>query len=81
MLNKDFFRTQLDRLVIEYADKGFLMTKERAAQWYNFMSHFNETKFQSLIDDCLRYTTYSPTMADILKNNEREYKNPYRKVD
>ena len=81
MLDKTVFSEQIQRLVIEYGDKGFSMSKERASQWYEFFKIFSEGKLRDMITDCLVNVSHSPTMADILKFRSNPTRNPYRKVD
>jgi hypothetical protein len=80
-MDKIFFKKQLDRLEVEYKDKGFTMTRERASQWFEFMKDIPEKTFERLINDCLANVSFCPNMADILKFKEKEFKNPYRMVD
>ncbi len=71
MLNKDFFKKQLERLVTEFECKGFTMTKEKANQWYLFMSDFSEEQMEYAVSQCLKTCSYSPSMADIYKNKKK----------
>ncbi|ERI92132.1 hypothetical protein HMPREF1982_02673 [Clostridiales bacterium oral taxon 876 str. F0540] len=78
MLSKNVFIDGIERLVLEYKDKGFDMTKEKAEQWYSFMKNMSESEFNRKIDNCLMTCRRSPTMADVLdiKDNPNETQRP-----
>lgn len=81
-MDKSIFNKQLERLVNEYKDKGFTMTKERSLQWYDFMKDIPEKTFEKIISECLKNINYCPTMADVFKFNEKECKrSAYKEVD
>lgn len=67
MLDKTFFLKQLDKLVIEYGDKGFTMSKDKASQWYGFMKGISDSAFEKMINQCLMNEVFSPNMATIFK--------------
>jgi len=66
-MDKEIFKKEVSKLVIEYGDKGFTMTTERAAQWHDFLKDYNDQTFSKAVDQYIRTNTYSPSMADILK--------------
>lgn len=76
-MNKEFFGKQINRLVIEFSDKGFKMTKERASQWFDFMKDISEETFAKCINAYLETQKNVPTMADILNMKEKVY-SPYK---
>ena len=66
MLDKEVFNAGVKRLVTEYSDKGFKMTKERASQWYGFMKDMSNSEFEKRVKNCLMTCKKNPTMADVL---------------
>ena len=79
-MNKDFFTKQIQKLVIEFSDKGFTMTKERASQWYEYFKNVSESEFTYAIDNCLKKCERCPSMADVY-NTVISRANNYRRVD
>ncbi len=67
MLSKEAFKIGLKKLNAEYANKGFIMSKDRVTQWYGYMRGMSETEFNTRIDYVLKTCCYSPCIADILK--------------
>jgi hypothetical protein len=65
MIDKDLFKKEIDKLVVEFEDKGFKMTKERAEQWYENFKDYEEIKFAKAIKNVLNTSRFSPSMADI----------------
>jgi hypothetical protein len=70
MLDKDVFKEEINKLIIEYGDRGFSMNKERSKQWYEHMCHFSEAEFKRKIDICLTTCKRVPFMADVLDNKD-----------
>lgn len=66
-MTKDVFVNELQRLVTEYEDKGFKMSKERASQWYEFFKNINYENFKDAVEEVLKTVSYCPTMADLFK--------------
>lgn len=77
-LDKDFFFKQLTRLVVEFKDKGFTMSKERVSQWYEFFEVYSKEDLKIGIDNYLKSSSYIPSMSDIL-NSIKKHKNPYKR--
>lgn len=67
MLNKEVFKSGIQKLVIEFENKGFTMTKQKAEIWYEYMKSMEEEEFNQRIDYVLRNSSFPPVMADILK--------------
>lgn len=82
-MNTDDFNKQLEKLTIEFSDKGFKMTKERANQWYSYMKNIDIFTFVKAIDKTIKYSKYSPSMADIFENIEiiKSEKSQYREYN
>ncbi len=74
MLNEAIFKDGLKKLVNEFEDKGFKISQERAAQWYNYMKNMQDEEYKEKIDHVIKNSTYSPCMADILKASSRTEK-------
>lgn len=72
VLSKDVFNSEIERLNIEYRDRGFKMTKERATQWYSFMKNMSNSDFKKKVDACLMTCRRVPTMADVLGLKESD---------
>lgn len=72
MLSKDSFNEGIQLLITEYGDRGFKMTKERAALWYKYMKDMSNAEFQKKIQNCLMNCKRVPFIADVLdlKGNE-----------
>jgi hypothetical protein len=66
-MNENFFNNEVQKLVIEFKDKGFTMSKERAKQWYEMLSEYTDNEFKNAIDKLLKEISYCPTIADIFK--------------
>lgn len=66
MLNQRIFKDGLKKLVNEYGSKGFEVTKERAAQWYEYMKHLSDNQFNAKIDNCIKMCKHVPYMSDVL---------------
>ena len=64
---KDFFIDQVQKLVIEFGNKGFTMTQKKATQWYFYMKNIDEEVFEKTIDMVLMNMTFAPSMSDVLK--------------
>ena len=76
MLNEKVFEQGIEKLVIEFAPKGFVMNKKRTAQWYEYLKNKSDKNFKWAVDEVLKTNRYAPTMADIvetLNNRPREY--------
>lgn len=67
MLSTKAFTDAIGKLEVEFENKSFNMTKERASQWYSYMKDIPEEEFNKRIDYVLKNCTYAPTMADIFK--------------
>lgn len=72
MLDKEAFNIGVKKLVTEYSDKGFKMTKERASQWYGFMKDMSNSEFEKKVKNCLMTCRKNPTMADVLGLKESD---------
>ncbi|HDK7140043.1 TPA: hypothetical protein PTV74_003922 [Clostridium botulinum] len=68
MLSKDIFKNGLKKLVIEFEDKGFKMSPERAEQWFENIKNMSDIEFKQRIQYVLKNCSYIPSMADILKS-------------
>lgn len=53
MLDKDTFFLGIDMLTTEYTDRGFIMTKEKAMQWYKYMKDIPPGEYMKKIENCL----------------------------
>lgn len=83
-MTKDFFTKQIERIVIEFGDKGFTMSKEKAAQWFEFFKGIKETNFADAITTLLNNCDKCPSMAtltNILTGNGGIKTDHYRRVD
>lgn len=67
MLHENVFKSGLKSLVTEFENRGFVITQERAAQWYEHMKNMSEKEFNQRIEYVLKNCSFSPSMADILK--------------
>lgn len=67
MLDRIIFEDGISKLMVEYKDKGFSMSREKAAQWYCYMRDFSADRFVGAIDKCLKNCVHSPTMADMFR--------------
>lgn len=67
MLSAKVFTDGIGKLEEEFENKGFKMTKGRAAQWYDYMKDTPEEEYNKRIDYVLKNCTYAPSMADIFK--------------
>lgn len=65
MLSEQFFINEVNKLVVEFSDKGFSMSKEKAAQWYESMKELTEYQVSNAVQEILRTSKFSPTMSDI----------------
>lgn len=72
MLDREVFNTGVNKLLTEYNDKGFKMTRDRASQWYAFMEDMSNAEFQKKIDTCLMTCRRVPSMADVLGFKEND---------
>lgn len=81
VMDKNFFNEQIKRLVIEYSDKGFSMSKERATQWYETLSNFKEDSLSKAICEVLMTCSYSPTIADIFKTGKLTFEPVVRTIE
>jgi hypothetical protein len=72
MLNRNVFIQGLDKLVNEYADRGFTLTEKKANQWYEYMKNLSDTEFLKKIDKCLMSCNHVPYMSDVLAYKEDE---------
>lgn len=72
MLNKETFNKGIEKLITEYGDRGFTMTKAKSLQWYGFMKELNNKEFERKIDYCLLNCNHVPFMADILNPQKKE---------
>ncbi len=66
-MDKDLFKKQIDKLVIEYSDKGFRMTKERAEQWHSYLNGYDYELFMKAIDHYIKSSPYMPTINEIIR--------------
>lgn len=66
MLSKDSFNDGIDKLLVEYGDRGFKMTKKRSELWYEHMKNMSSTEFQKKIDTCLMTCKRVPFMSDVI---------------
>lgn len=66
MLAKDSFNNGIEKLVTEYSDRGFKMTKERSTQWYEFMKGMSNAEFEKKIQTCLMTCKRVPFMSDVM---------------
>lgn len=82
MLDKEMFKNQIQKLVIEFEDKGFKMSKERAEQWYDQLKELGDISVKKAIDKVLKTLRYPPTMSDIYQIAivEPNYEGPIKKV-
>lgn len=71
MLNKKVFENEVNKIVIEFKDKGFEMTQGRSEQWYDYIKDMSDDEFNKRIDCVLRNCSYKPSMADVFKFYER----------
>lgn len=76
MLSKESFNNGIEKLVTEYDDRGFKMTKPRATQWYNYMNCMSDTDFEKKIDKCLMTCKHVPFMADVMDFKEKDEFSP-----
>ncbi|QCX33500.1 hypothetical protein FDN13_07125 [Caloramator sp. E03] len=67
MLDVNVFKEFVNKLDIEYKEKGFLMTTQRAKQWYEYMKDMTDEEFKQRIDWVLKNVSFSPSMADVFK--------------
>lgn len=77
MLNNKTFKDGIEKLVIEYGDRGFAMSKGRAAQWYEYVKGMADKQFNKQIDDCLTNCRHVPFMADVFEGFEFPEKSIY----
>lgn len=66
MLNKEVFFKGIEKLEVEYGDRGFIITKEKATQWYMYMKELPDRDYMFKIDNCLKTCKRVPYMADVL---------------
>jgi hypothetical protein len=67
MLSKIVFNDGINKLLTEYGDRGFKMSREKSTQWYSYFKNYSDSDFEASIDKCLRECTHLPYMADIIK--------------
>lgn len=72
MLNKDVFNKGVEKLIIEYGDRGFTMSKEKSEQWYEYMKKMSDKEYAEQIDRCLMNCKHTPTMADVYEGFEKK---------
>ena len=65
MISKEIFKREINKLVIEFSDKGFSMSKERAGQWYVSMENLTEYQISQAVKTVLRTSKYVPTMSEV----------------
>lgn len=84
MLDKKVFENEVNKIAIEFKDKGFEMTKERSGQWYDYMKDMSDDEFTKRIDCVIRNYSDKPSMADVFKLYDRIERIPnlraYRKL-
>jgi len=68
MLDTKIFIREVEKIVLEYSDKGFEMTKERARLWYDNFKTMDDESFTAAISKVLKKCSFSPTIADITRN-------------
>lgn len=76
MLSKESFNNGIEKLVTEYGDRGFKMTKQRSLQWYGYMKNISDSEFKRKIDKCLMTCKRVPFMADIMDFKENDEFSP-----
>ncbi|MCT4686370.1 hypothetical protein [Vallitalea sp.] len=67
MLSKIVFNDGINKLLTEYGDRGFKMSKEKSTQWYSYFRNYSDSDFKASIDKCLKECNHPPYMADIIK--------------
>lgn len=72
MLTKDTFKAGIRKLITEYEDRGFSMSKEKSQQWYDHMKNLSDDEFLKKIDLCLSICRKVPFMDDVLCSVEGE---------
>lgn len=72
MLSKECFNNGVDKLLTEYSDRGFKMTKQRSLQWYNYMKDISDSEFKKKVDKCLMTCRHVPFMADVMDLKEKD---------
>ena len=66
MVNKEVFKLGIEKLNIEYKDRGFTMTKDKAIQWFDFMKEMDNETFNKKIATCLTTCNHVPFMSDVI---------------
>jgi hypothetical protein len=70
MLTKDVFKAGIRKLITEYEDRGFSMSKEKSQQWYAYMINLSDEEFLKKVDLCLSICRKVPFMADVLDSKD-----------
>lgn len=79
-MDKKFFGEHINKLVVEYEDKGFNMSPARITQWYEEFKGKTPESFKKAISEVLRTARFAPTMADIFATNKLKDFKPEPKV-
>ncbi len=66
-IDREVFKKLINILEIEYEEKGFRMSKERAEMWYESLGSFPEKKLRNGIKLYIEQCTFSPQLADIIE--------------
>jgi len=66
-LSKTEFIKGVGMIELEFKNKGFEMTKERAELWFGFVCDFTKQEFDKAINEVLVHTSHCPCIADIVK--------------
>jgi hypothetical protein len=80
VLTKEAFVKEVDRLEIEFADKGFTMSKEKAEQWYDLLKDLTEHQLHEAVNSILRNSKFSPVMSDVYTTALTFSKEPHKPV-
>lgn len=67
MLSKDDFNNCINDIVVEFQDKGFVMTQERSEKWYKFLSKYSGQELSIAVDELLLTQSFCPSFADLYK--------------
>ncbi len=67
MMNKKIFAKETNKLVTEYENKGFTMSKEKAEQWYEILKTYTDEELKNAVCEYIENNNFIPTIADILK--------------
>ena len=67
MLKKEDFKKEVERIIAEFENKGFVMTEMRGEQWFRFLVKHSVEELSAAVDQLLLTQSFNPSFADLYK--------------